>query len=62
MDVYEYDKSLLVRLKEIESVLCNKDSCVPASQVRKEWSHYIKNTIEQGGRLAKILSLSGHLL
>jgi hypothetical protein len=53
MDVYEYDKSLLVRLKEIESVLCNKDSCVPASQVRKEWSHYIKNTIEQGGRLAK---------
>lgn len=51
MNVFEYEKSLLERLQESETVLRCKNTPVPASEVRSEWAYHIELQIEPAGKL-----------
>lgn len=50
MSVYEFEKSLLVRLEESTNVLQCKSVAVPASEVRDEWAYHVELQIEPAGR------------
>ena len=50
MNVYEFEKSLLVRLEESTNVLQCRDDAVPASEVRSEWAYHVELQIEPAGR------------
>lgn len=49
MSVYEFEKSLLVRLEESTNVLQCKSVAVPASEVRDEWAYHVELQIEPAG-------------
>lgn len=51
MDVYEFDKSLLVRLEESCNVLQCTSSRIPASGVREEWACHVEMKIEPAGKI-----------
>lgn len=53
MSVYEFEKSLLVRLEESTNVLQCRDEAVPASEVRSEWAYHVELQIEPAGRFFK---------
>lgn len=58
MSVYEFEKSLLVRLEESTNVLQCRDEAVPASEVRSEWAYHVELQIEPAGRLFNIFYLN----
>lgn len=51
MSVFEFDKSLLVRLEESTNVLQCKNGPVPASEVRNEWAYHVELQIEPAGNV-----------
>lgn len=57
MSVYEFEKSLLVRLEESTNVLQCRDEAVPASEVRSEWAYHVELQIEPAGRFFNIFYL-----
>lgn len=52
MSVYEFEKSLLVRLEESTNVLQCKSVAVPASEVRDEWAYHVELQIEPAGEFS----------
>lgn len=50
MQIYEFDKCLLERLKETMEVLSWRNSKIPASQVRNEWSYFVELQVEPTGK------------
>lgn len=57
MSVFEFDKSLLLRLDESAVVLQCKGAAVPASEVRSEWAYHIELLIEPAGEKHIVYSL-----
>ncbi|XP_055546279.1 protein nessun dorma isoform X2 [Wyeomyia smithii] len=49
MEVFEFEKSLLVRLQEAQDILGARDIPVSASGVRNEWANYMEVALEPTG-------------
>lgn len=50
MEVYNFEKSLLIRLNEATDVLRVTPDPIPASNVRREWSYFVEIQTEPSGR------------
>lgn len=49
MEIYTFDKSLRERLVEYEGVLSGRDTVVPSSRIKREWTFDIELVIEPVG-------------
>lgn len=52
MDVFEFDKTLLMRLDECSDILNHSTHC-PASRVKQEWTYFVELQVEPLGKCSK---------
>lgn len=65
-NIFQFDKSLLTRLRECTEILRSGEPPVPASRVRREWAYFVELQIEPTGwrafwRMPRVICESFHI-